>query len=356
MEKELIADEQHSKQTDGYVYILGVKDIDLPVCKIGMTTRSPPERCKEINNSSTGDFIWEVSYQVYVSDCRALEALAHIKLAPLKQRKREFINLSPDDAYRALRSIMDTQKEVQEIPIQEKIIGQDSANPESKPIPKNQRSYKKVDSQYATLLQEFTSLLGVKGRPFGQLNKPVFGISDGNQGVQWNLAIFTDLEEARLGVNLEGMEYQDWPIAKFILSELDIPKLREIVASVKDPEKVYLQFKRDAWQVNSRPYIVEEYIGGRPYSMVDLKPSTWSSILNEALDCLNKEKRFRGRARQIVTLRNQPITGERTRPMWVSPHLTVWTTVQRNDKSHNNLKTCLKRLKPVIEWVRNASE
>jgi hypothetical protein len=29
------------KHVKGYVYILEVKDIDLPVCKIGMTSRHP---------------------------------------------------------------------------------------------------------------------------------------------------------------------------------------------------------------------------------------------------------------------------------------------------------------------------
>lgn len=29
-------------ETNGYVYILEVSDIDLPVCKIGMTTRDQP--------------------------------------------------------------------------------------------------------------------------------------------------------------------------------------------------------------------------------------------------------------------------------------------------------------------------
>lgn len=30
-----------SEKVSGYVYILEVADIDLPVCKIGMTTRDP---------------------------------------------------------------------------------------------------------------------------------------------------------------------------------------------------------------------------------------------------------------------------------------------------------------------------
>lgn len=36
------------EKSEGFVYILEVSDIILPVCKIGMTTRSPQERCNEI--------------------------------------------------------------------------------------------------------------------------------------------------------------------------------------------------------------------------------------------------------------------------------------------------------------------
>jgi len=32
-------------------------------------------------------------------------------------------------------------------------------------------------------------------------------MSDGNDGVQWNLSVSTDTEVIRLGVNLEGMRY-----------------------------------------------------------------------------------------------------------------------------------------------------
>lgn len=80
-----------TKKTSGFVYILEVEDIVLPVCKMGMTTRSPQERCNEINNSSTGDFIWSVAYFIYVSDCQKLESLVHSKLKPLRQKRREFL-------------------------------------------------------------------------------------------------------------------------------------------------------------------------------------------------------------------------------------------------------------------------
>ena len=99
----------------GYVYILEVKDIVLPVCKIGMTTRSPYERCAEINNSSTGDFIWTVAHQVAVDDCKKLESLVHRKLAPLRQKRREFFNTNAEDGYKALISIVESQTEIKRI-------------------------------------------------------------------------------------------------------------------------------------------------------------------------------------------------------------------------------------------------
>ena len=58
----------------GYVYILEVKDINLPVCKIGRPIRAPELRFEEINSSSTGDFLWEVVHFVSTDDCKGLEA------------------------------------------------------------------------------------------------------------------------------------------------------------------------------------------------------------------------------------------------------------------------------------------
>lgn len=99
---------ENNSPKEGYVYILEVKDIDLPVCKIGMTLRNPQVRCAEINNNSTGDFIWQVAYDVSVDDCRKLESFFHKKLEPLRQKNREFFNISAEVAYKALLSIIKT--------------------------------------------------------------------------------------------------------------------------------------------------------------------------------------------------------------------------------------------------------
>ena len=106
----------------GYVYILEVKDIVLPVCKIGRTTRSPYQRCAEINNSSTGDFIWSVAHYIAVDNCKAYESLVHSKLAPLRQKGREFFNINVEDANNALISILESQQTLKQIQTNEVAI------------------------------------------------------------------------------------------------------------------------------------------------------------------------------------------------------------------------------------------
>jgi hypothetical protein len=182
----------------GYVYILQVKDIDLPVCKIGMTTRNPYQRCEEINISSTGDFIWEVAYSVAVSDCGKLELQVHQKLDPLRQKRREFFNLNPKDAYQAMLSIIDHQNEITVVDVIEP-ISLDNTTPENqKRQPQRVQRNNRSNEKYVEMLDAFTALLSIKGRPFGQLNKPYFGMSDGNDGVQWNIVISTDTEKVTL--------------------------------------------------------------------------------------------------------------------------------------------------------------
>ncbi|ENO8809876.1 GIY-YIG nuclease family protein [Photobacterium damselae] len=160
-------------QAKGYVYILEVKDIELPVCKIGMTTRSPYKRCQEINKSSTGDFIWTVAYYFPVDDCKALESLIHKKLQPLKQTRREFFNLCANDANIAVKSIINTQDLINLVdPTEIDLIERDIPTQKKK---KAQPYFDASDSQYDDFLQEFNSLFQVKGKPFGQLNTPIFG-------------------------------------------------------------------------------------------------------------------------------------------------------------------------------------
>ena len=339
----------------GYVYILEVKDIVLPVCKIGKTSRNPIDRCAEINKSSTGDFIWAVAHQIAVDDCGKLESLVHKKLDPLRQKKREFFNIWPDDAHIALRSIVSSQTEIKEITIEEAYFPKTNIQRKEKINTTRKSSIRKIDSQYAEILQSFNSILGIKGRPFGQLNKPFFGMSDGNEGVQWNIVINTDPQEILVGVNLEGMEYSNWPITNFILTELATPGINELKSKLQHPEIIFIKFMRDAWQVQSRPHIIEEYINGKETPMSEMGSELWTSTLAEALACLNENKQYRGRGKQEVTLANPPKNGEITQTMWVTPHLHISTPIDTSNNVIGSLEAGISRLKPVYEWVAKGS-
>lgn len=344
--------ENHSDAGEGYVYVLGVKDIDLPVSKIGRTSRDPDARCAEINQSSTGDFLWEVAHQIAVSDCRKLESLVHAKLLPLRQKRREFFNLPPDDAILAIQSVLGLASDVRvlTVPTSQK---DDSGVSGKNVAPRKKAMRASRDTIYAHLLDGFTELLNVKGRPFGQLNKPTFGISDGREGVQWNLKIYPNEGKAYVGVNLEGMAYQGWPIATLIQSELAAPSLLRLATHLREPQNITLRFSRDAWQVTARPTILEEILGGGDFRLSELTEDSWHTILTDALGCLNKDRSYRGRGSQTVTLVRK--AGPDARVMQVSPHLTIWTPVDPSRDSLEDLSAAIDRLMPVHEWVSKVS-
>jgi len=338
---------------EGYLYILGVKEIDLPVSKIGKTTREPAVRCVEINQSSTGDFLLEVVHQVAVSDCHRLESLVHEKLAPLRQRGREFFNIAPDKAVRAMQSILLSEPGIREVVIAES--GNEGDDVPRSMRPGMQTTFKSRDTVYANLLDGFNKLLGVKGRSFGQLSRPYFGISDGREGVQWNLAVYPGEGKARVGVNLEGMAYRGWPIVTLVNSELETPALLQLIPHLDAPESMILRFTRDAWQVTARPRILEECLGGREYRLSEVTTDLWRKILEEALACLDKERGYRGRGLQAVTRVRRSVADAEPTEMRVSPHLTIWTPIDPSSDAVEGLSSAFERLRPIHMWASKVS-
>ncbi|WEE05260.1 GIY-YIG nuclease family protein [Serratia marcescens] len=339
-----MTDEMH-----GYVYILEVSDIDLPVCKIGMTTRDPVSRCNEINKSSTGDFIWSVSHSILVSNCKKLEKIIHEKLSPLRQKRREFFNLCADDAYKAVMSIFDYQDEI-------KIISELKSKSSSIINSNKNNSYlsRHDSAEHAEILQSFCEILGVKGRAFGQLNKPFFGMSDGNEGVQWNISAYTQNNSFRIGVNLEGKKYKNWPIAQLITSELSAPKFLSAIQESNTADEIFMTFYRDAWQAASRPEIREKYIGGREFTLNELTHGEWNEILNEALNCLDKNYNYQRRNTQNVTMIKKDGSNP-VRTMQVSPHLTIWSPLIINDNIDDSIRNKLNQLIHIYRWMMQLS-
>jgi hypothetical protein len=339
----------------GNVYVLEVKDFDLPVCKIGMTQKDPNARCAEINKSSTGDFIWSLKHVVSVDDCGRFESLIHRELDIYRQRGREFFQISADEAYGRIKTMLVRQSEVREIDAQT-FPPRKRSNGAARA-----RAVKKGDERYALILHSFAARLNVKPRPFGQVGRPHFGVSDGVEGVQWNIAVFRESNESYLGVNLEGVAYSGtWPITTLILSEIRRPTLDVMKAKVSKADHIRVTFSRDAWQVSARRPIAEQFIGGGRYVLSELDNELWGKLLLEARDCLDARRQFRGRSKQTVTVFRK--AGEETKEMEVCPHLVVSTRVDVDPTSEdaNNIDLAIDRaiaeLMPIHEWVSRVAK
>jgi|Deesub1362B_J571_1020462.scaffolds.fasta_scaffold01566_2 hypothetical protein len=343
--------EAPTTRTAGYVYILEVAGFDLPVCKIGLTTRTPEQRCAEINKSSTGDFIWDVKYAVSVNDCVRLEAHLHRDLDLHRQRRREIFQLPADKAYARLRAILD--EDVTYYEIEAPVVQAEGKNRRRAKAPSGSLVTRSSDSAYSGLLQAFVAQLQITARPFGQFSGTHFGVSDAEAGVQWNIEIHRDTGMTCVGVNLEGMKYHDWPITTFIQSKLAHPTLEALRATVSEPDRIIFRFLRDAWQMAARPLVHERLIGEREFSLSELDDAQWRALLLEARDCLDADKVYRGRATQEVTMQSTGLV----KPMTVSPHFHAKRLIDINPNTvdeetlNNALPAAITALRPVHSWV-----
>lgn len=169
------------------------------------------------------------------------------------------------------------------------------------------------------LRKAFIAVFGEAHRAFGSRSRRIGGLSDGNEGVQWNAGYNPDTLEAWVGVNLEGMQYRGWPIARLIQRELLTPTLPNVIRQHPKPDSVVVHWKRDYWQAASRPPIEEKNIAPTPIAASQLTEDLWRTALEEAAKCLDGTRTGGGRATREVTLSasKQRVTGP------VSPHLTI---------------------------------
>ena len=167
---------------------------------------------------------------------------------------------------------------------------------------------------------ELTTTIPAAALTFGSPSLQVSGMCDGTRGVQWTAWIeWSGAEQmAYAGVNLEGMVYDGWPVARFIERELAQPWLLSAARDVRHPQRIEVLWYRDAWQVQARPPIKEKFIGGSPRLLHVLTADAWEAMLREAYECLDPNRGRRGRNTQVVTTS----TGAR-RTYEVSPHLQI---------------------------------
>ena len=198
------------------------------------------------------------------------------------------------------------------------------------------------------MIRRFTGLFACEGRRFGSRSLGVLGISDGCEGVQWNAAYERD-GAAWLGVNLEGMLYDGWPVARLIEREISHPLLlTEYRDRVPRPEMVTVNWWRDAWQVR-RVRIRESSLLPTPIALDRLDGDGWAHALSQARECLDPERGYRGRCRTKVTLLGSGRIVERE----VSPHLQFKARFDEN--STRSLQRAKENLEALHDFAMRQS-
>lgn len=188
-----------------------------------------------------------------------------------------------------------------------------------------------VESEFADFRRAFDGVFepAKPSRMFGNVRRRHQGFSDDHEGVQRNAGVDRERGVVTVGVNLEGMAYRDWPIARFIEAEQRSPLLPSLVQGDQHTGQMELWFTRDAWQFASRFEIREQYFGPEPPLLLSiLSVERWRTMLAEAYACLDSVKGHRGRGRQVVTLSTGP------KEMTVSPHLQIKAVVRRSVDLH----------------------
>ncbi|MEI6895553.1 MAG: GIY-YIG nuclease family protein [Colwellia sp.] len=90
----------------GYVYILVNPSFRDNLIKIGLTTRTPEVRAKELSRTTGLPNEFVVAYKKHVFDCEVVEKLVHIYLEKYRSNdRREFFNLPTDRAISVIERI-----------------------------------------------------------------------------------------------------------------------------------------------------------------------------------------------------------------------------------------------------------
>ena len=174
-------------------------------------------------------------------------------------------------------------------------------------------------------------------------------MTDYRDGVQWHAVVWPEDQALYFGVNLEGLTYDGWPIARLLRREAESPQLPELARLIRDLDEVILRMTRDAWQAAIRPPIEEWHICWR--SLIDLDEDVWRVIVEECLGCLGGTARAASRGRQAVTLKNS----RERREMPTSPHLHFWVKILDEARTARRLEGAIREasltLLPLYSWV-----
>jgi len=192
----------------------------------------------------------------------------------------------------------------------------------------------------------FRRVLGCEPRQF---KDQASGLTDDRDGVQWHAVILREDDSLHFGVNLEGMKYDGWPIARLLHRELEAPQLPDLVALLPRSDDISLRVTLDAWQASIRPPIEEWHLCWRP--LAGLGEAEWRDVVERAVGLFAGSRDAPARGEREVTLTS---TGEK-RTMPTSPHLHFWVRIRdedrRQDLMTDAIRDGVRTLLPLHAWT-----
>jgi len=191
------------------------------------------------------------------------------------------------------------------------------------------------------LATAFDRVFRSKGTPFGSPALHWGGLHDGTEGVQWNVGMDPRRPERWVSVNLEGLRYDGWPLARLITREMRRPTLAALAASNPRLGAVRMSMNREFWSGRNRVHL--ESIADLP--MADITEPEWRRVLSEARACLASSSGGRGRASYT------PKNGGETSSLEVTPHLAFRFANPTVDDWVRFIRDGLDLLDPLFEWT-----
>lgn len=220
-----------------------------------------------------------------------------------------------------------------------------TARDDDEPEPAEQGMLGWLGVEGERLVDAFTRVFGERMRPFGNRARSIGGLSDGNEGVQWNVGYDPRDESCWIGVNLEGIEYREWPVARLIRREMHAPTLPALIRTLRSIDKVEIQWKQDYWQAASRPEIKERFIAPTPIAAGQLTESLWLEALKGAGACLASPTGRRASREVTLAKAGTRVIGP------VSPHLTILLPAPAPGSWRDFLAGGKRRLQPFHDWA-----
>jgi hypothetical protein len=190
------------------------------------------------------------------------------------------------------------------------------------------------------IARAFERVFRREGTPFGSAALRWGGMHDGAEGVQRNVGIDPRIPERWVSVNLEGLRYDGWPLARLITREMRRPTLPALAIANPELGAIRMSMDREFWTGRNRVHW--ESIADLP--LADITEPEWKRVLSEARSCLTSPGGGRGRA-SFVSKAGEPVSAE------VTPHLAFRVTAPRVDDWERFIRDGLHRLDPLFEWT-----